>query len=101
MADSRVLPSVGGVTAPLMMVQVQVVRGVVGEDTIAFDGDGELLTGLDYGCMYATTQITSFLASSQSRAKTQIGHRFGKVGVLATMPGDFHPKKLKWTSNAD
>jgi len=30
-----------------------------------------------------------------------VGHCFGKVSVLATMPGNFHPKKLKWTSNAD
>jgi len=30
-----------------------------------------------------------------------VGHRFGKVGVLATMPGNFHLKKLEWTSNAD
>ena len=30
-----------------------------------------------------------------------MGHRFGKVSVLATMPGDFYPKKLKSTPNAD
>ena len=30
-----------------------------------------------------------------------VGHHFGKVSVLATIPGNFHPKKLEWTSNAD
>ena len=31
---------------------------------------------------------------------TAVGHRFGKVGVLATMPSQIHPEKLEWTSNA-
>jgi len=30
-----------------------------------------------------------------------VGHRFGKLSVLATMPGNFYPKKLEQTSNAD
>jgi len=30
-----------------------------------------------------------------------VGHRFGKVSVLATMWGNFYPKKLEQTSNAD
>jgi len=30
-----------------------------------------------------------------------VGHRFGNVSVLATMPGNFHSKKLEWTLNAD
>jgi len=29
------------------------------------------------------------------------GHPFGKVSVLATMPGKFHSRKLEQTSNAD
>jgi len=30
-----------------------------------------------------------------------MGHRFGKVSVLATMPSQFYSRKLEWTSNAD
>ena len=30
-----------------------------------------------------------------------VGHRFRKVSVLATMSVKFYPKKLEWTSNAD
>ena len=30
-----------------------------------------------------------------------VGHRFGNVSVLATMPSQIYPKKLEWTSNAD
>ena len=30
-----------------------------------------------------------------------VGHRFGKVGVLATMPGNFYLRKLKLTPDAD
>ena len=30
-----------------------------------------------------------------------VGHRFGKVSVLATMPSQFYSRKLEWTSNAD
>ena len=30
-----------------------------------------------------------------------VGHRFGKVSVLATMPSQIYPGKLEWTSNAD
>ena len=30
-----------------------------------------------------------------------VGHRFGNVSVLATIPGNFYPKKLKRTLNAD
>jgi len=30
-----------------------------------------------------------------------VGHRFGKVSVLATMWCIFYPKKLEWTLNAD
>jgi len=30
-----------------------------------------------------------------------VGHHFGKVSVLAIMTGNFYPKKLEWTSNAD
>jgi len=30
-----------------------------------------------------------------------VGHRFGKVSVLATMPGNFYPRKLEWTLNAN
>ena len=30
-----------------------------------------------------------------------VGHRFEKVSVLATMPGKFYSKKLERTSNAD
>ena len=29
------------------------------------------------------------------------GHRFGKLSVLATMPGEFYSRKLERTSNAD
>ena len=29
------------------------------------------------------------------------GHRFGKASIFAIMPGNVHPEKLKWTSNAD
>jgi len=29
-----------------------------------------------------------------------VGHRFGKVGVLATTPSQIHLEKLEWTSNA-
>ena len=30
-----------------------------------------------------------------------VGHRFGNVSVLATMPSQIYPKKLERTSNAD
>ena len=30
-----------------------------------------------------------------------VGHRFGKVSVLATMPNQIHHEKLEWTSDAD
>ena len=30
-----------------------------------------------------------------------VGHRFGRVSVLAIMPSKFCPGKLEWTSNAD
>ena len=30
-----------------------------------------------------------------------VGHRFGKVSVLATMPSQIYSRKLEWTSNAD
>ena len=30
-----------------------------------------------------------------------VGHRFGKVSVLAIMPSKIYPGKLEWTSNAD
>jgi len=30
-----------------------------------------------------------------------IGHRFGKVSVLATMPGKFYSRKLERTLNVD
>ena len=31
-----------------------------------------------------------------------VGHRFGNVSVLATMPSQIYPEeKLEWTSNAD
>ena len=30
-----------------------------------------------------------------------VGHRFGKVSVLATMPGKFYSRKLQRSSNAD
>ena len=30
-----------------------------------------------------------------------MGHRFGKVSVLAIMPSQIYPEKLEWTSNAD
>ena len=30
-----------------------------------------------------------------------VGHRFGNVSVLAIMPSQIYPEKLKWTSNAN
>jgi len=30
-----------------------------------------------------------------------VGHRFGKASVLATVPGKFYSRKLEGTSNAD
>ena len=30
-----------------------------------------------------------------------VGHRLGKVSVLATLRGNFYSRKLEWTSNAD
>jgi len=50
------------------------------------------------------TQITSLLACSRSRAKIElvdVGHRFGKVSVLATMSGHFYLRKLERILNAD
>jgi len=37
----------------------------------------------------------------QKHKVVDAGHRFGKVGVLTTMPGNFYLKKLEWTLNAD
>jgi len=31
----------------------------------------------------------------QKHESVDIGHHFGKVGVLATMPGNFHLRKLE------
>ena len=37
----------------------------------------------------------------QSRKLVGVGHRFGKVGVLAIMSSKIYPGKLEWTLNAD
>ena len=37
----------------------------------------------------------------QKHKLVAVGHRFGKVNVLATMPGKIYLRKLEWTSNAD
>ena len=39
--------------------------------------------------------------SSRSPELVGVGHRFGKVRVLAIMPCKMYPGKLDWTSNAD
>ena len=40
-------------------------------------------------------------ASLQARELVGVGHRFGKVGVLAIMPSQMYAEKLEWTSNPD
>ena len=37
----------------------------------------------------------------QKEELVDVGHRFGKVSVFATMPSHFYPKKLERTLNAD
>ena len=37
----------------------------------------------------------------QKHELADVGHRFGKVSVLATIPGNFYLNKLDQTSNAD
>ena len=37
----------------------------------------------------------------QKHELVDVGHRFGNVSVLATMPGNFYLRKLERTSNAD
>ena len=38
---------------------------------------------------------------AQYRELVGVGHRFGNVSVLATMPSQIHHKKLEWTPNVD
>jgi len=35
----------------------------------------------------------------QKHEVVDVGHRFGKVSLLATMPGNFYSRKLEWTLN--
>ena len=37
----------------------------------------------------------------RSQKLVGVGHRFGKVNVLAIMSSKIYPKKLEWTSNAN
>ena len=38
---------------------------------------------------------------ARSHKSVGVGHRFGKVSVLAIMPSQIYSEKLEWTSNAD
>ena len=63
------------------------------------------LTGLEVGlhvCDHSNNKPICELAISREKCKfVDMGHRFGNVSVLATIPGHFHLKKLEWTSNAN
>ena len=59
------------------------------------------LTGFRVRAHICAKIKTSLLASSRSRELVGVGHRFGKVSVLAIMPSQICAEKLELTSNAD